>query len=67
MTTMDMKMAEIVVGDGAHAIAFSGDGKTAYITNQMANSVSVIDVASRKVSKTIPVGQKPNGMVWRAK
>lgn len=67
MATMDMKMGEIKTGDGAHAIVFSGDGKTAYVTNQMASTVSVIDIATQSVTKTIAVGQKPNGLVWRAK
>lgn len=66
MPDMDMKHGEIVTGTGAHAIAFAGT-KTGYITNQIANTVSVIDLATRKVTKTIPVGKKPNGMVWRAK
>ncbi len=66
MTDMDMKMGEIATGEGAHAIAFSGDGKMGYITNQVANTVSVIDIKSKKVTATIPVGKKPNGMVWRA-
>lgn len=56
----------ITVGAGAHGIAFSGDGSTAYITNQMANTVSVIDVESLRVKTTLNVGVKPNGLVWRA-
>lgn len=62
----DTKQAEIVTAAGAHAIAFDGT-KTGYITNQDANTVSVIDVATRQVTKTIPVGKKPNGMAWRQK
>jgi YVTN family beta-propeller protein len=38
---------------------------TAYITNQEAASVSVIDVMQHKVTKTISVGKKPNGIVIR--
>jgi YVTN family beta-propeller protein len=55
----------MTVGAGAHGIAFSGDGRTTYVTNQMANTVSVIDVEDRKVKTTINVGMKPNGLVWR--
>lgn len=65
--TSDAKLGELATGAGAHALAFSGDGKTAYITNQGAANVSVIDVATKKVSKTLTVGAKPNGAVWRAK
>jgi len=58
-------LKEIPVGAGAHAIDFSADGSTAYITNQMANTVSVIDVGSRTVKKTVAVGNKPNGLLFR--
>jgi YVTN family beta-propeller protein len=63
----DMKLGEVAMAAGAHAIAFSGDKKTGYVSNQMAASVSVIDIATQAVTKTIAVGAKPNGMVWRAK
>lgn len=66
MADMDMVHGDIATGAGAHAIAFAGD-KTGYVTNQIDGTVSVIDLATRKVVKTIPVGKKPNGMVWRAK
>lgn len=36
---------------------------TAYVTNQEAASVSVVDVMQHKVTKTIAVGKKPNGIV----
>lgn len=64
-TERDEKIGEITVGAGTHGIAFSGDGKTAYVSNQNAGTVSVIDVATRSVKATIPVGAKPNGIVWR--
>ena len=46
---------------GAHAIAFTNDGDLAYVTNQGAASVSVINVASHSKLKDITVGKKPNG------
>lgn len=39
------KVTEIVLASGTHGISFSNDGKTAYLTNQGADSVSVVDVA----------------------
>ena len=60
------KNADITTGAGAHALTFSGDGKTAYVTNQLADSVSVIEVAEKKVTKTITVGSKPNGVLFRS-
>ena len=63
MNNVWMKMGEITTGLDAHAIAFTKDGSTAYITNQGAATVSVIDVAKRIKSKDIAVGKKPNGLV----
>jgi YVTN family beta-propeller protein len=59
------KSGELATGAGAHAIAFAKDGKLAYVTNQGAGTVSVIDVVSRTLSKSIAVGSKPNGIIVR--
>lgn len=61
--SMYMIGGEVPVGAGAHAIAFNG--MTAYITNQTAGTVSVVDVMSHVVVKTIMVGSKPNGIVLK--
>lgn len=50
-------------GSGAHAIAFTNDGEQAYVTNQLAASVSVINVSSHTKLKDITVGKKPNGIL----
>lgn len=50
-------------GAGAHAIAFTNDGNTAYVTNQTANTVSVVNTTNHTITKTINVGRKPNGIV----
>ncbi len=55
----------ITTGTDAHAITFSGDGTKAYVSNQGANTVSVIDVASHSVTVTINVGEKPNGIALK--
>jgi YVTN family beta-propeller protein len=52
----------IITGADAHAIAFNSNGTKAYVTNQGAGTVSVIDVASHSVSQSIKVGTKPNGI-----
>lgn len=66
-TDADERLGELTTGTGAHAIAFSGDGSRGYITNQSAGTVSIIDVATLTQLNTIPVGSKPNGLVWRGK
>ena len=40
----------------------SSDATRAYVTNQGANSVSVIDTASNRVAATIPVGASPSAI-----
>jgi YVTN family beta-propeller protein len=50
-------------GAGSHAISFTADGNTAYVTNQTANTVSVVNVVNHNVTKTITVGKKPNGVI----
>jgi len=64
-TDADAKVAELVTAPGAHALAFTPDGATAYVTNQLNASVSIINAATRAVKTTIPVGKKPNGIVLR--
>jgi YVTN family beta-propeller protein len=58
-----MKHGEIVTGADAHAIAFNGS--YAYVTNQGANTVSVINVSTHTKVKDILVGKKPNGIVMK--
>jgi YVTN family beta-propeller protein len=43
-------------------MAFTPDNKYLYTTNGVSNDVSVIDVASLKVQKSIPVGSFPWGV-----
>lgn len=53
----------VSTGLNAHAIIFSADNSKAYVTNQDANTVSVINVSTHIVTNTINVGSKPNGIV----
>jgi YVTN family beta-propeller protein len=64
-TTEGTLLEEITTGAGAHAVTFSEGGKTAYVTNEQAATVSAIDVASRSVVATIAVGFNPHGIVFR--
>ncbi|GAA4340814.1 hypothetical protein GCM10023184_38770 [Flaviaesturariibacter amylovorans] len=48
---------------GAHAVAFTADGTVAYVTNQMARSVSVINVNTHSKIRDVAVGLKPNGIL----
>lgn len=52
-------------GAGAHAVGFTADGNMAYVTNQMAQSVSLINATDHTKIKDITVGKKPNGIVLK--
>ncbi|HWL88486.1 MAG TPA: hypothetical protein VNO21_21935 [Polyangiaceae bacterium] len=62
-----LRQRDIDTGAGAYGVTFSADGKKAYVSNQLANTVSVIDVPQRKVIVRIPVGNRPNWVLFRAK
>jgi YVTN family beta-propeller protein len=64
-TPEDGPVRTMAVGDGAHAIAFAPDGTKAYVTNQGAGTLSVVEVMSGQVLQTVIVGQTPNGMAVR--
>ena len=58
-------MAKIVLGIGSsHApqLALTPDEKLLFTTNGNSNDVSVIDVPSLKVVKSMPVGMAPWGV-----
>lgn len=50
-------------GPGAHAVGFANGGSIAYVTNQMAASVSIISVSDHSKIRDVPVGKKPNGIL----
>jgi len=56
----DLKLlGGVRVGDHPDWLTFTPDSKSVYIANAGSNSVSVVDVASRKEVTRIPVGQVP--------
>ncbi|MFJ4940339.1 beta-N-acetylglucosaminidase domain-containing protein [Streptomyces pseudovenezuelae] len=55
-------MTDIAVGANPGEVVVSADGRTAYAANQGSNTVSVIDVASGKVTATVAVGKVPAGL-----
>lgn len=63
-------VAKVPTGDFPHEVAVSSDGKTAYVANygdgpNPNNSISVIDIPSRKEVKRIDLGgfYRPHGIV----
>ncbi|PVY43691.1 YncE family protein [Pontibacter virosus] len=59
------KKAEVLTGNDAHAIAFNAERSLAYITNQGANTVTVLDATTFGKIKELSVGRMPNGIVIR--
>ena len=55
----------VTVGKGAHGIVIARDGRTAYVTNTYANTISAIDLGSLSAGKAYPVGKGPNGIAAR--
>ncbi|MBJ6120100.1 hypothetical protein JAO76_17985 [Pontibacter sp. BT310] len=58
-----IKKAEVATGADAHAIAFNSDKSLAYITNQGAGTVTVLDATTYTKVKELAIGRMPNGIV----
>jgi YVTN family beta-propeller protein len=54
----------IPVPGGPDCMELSADGKTLWVTQRWIKKVAVIDVATRKVLKMIPVGRSPHGVFF---
>jgi YVTN family beta-propeller protein len=52
-------VATIATGRGHHEIAFSGDGRRAFVTNREEGTVSVVDVARLQKVKDLALGGAP--------
>ncbi|MBS0307830.1 MAG: beta-propeller fold lactonase family protein [Proteobacteria bacterium] len=57
-------IATINVPGGPDCMELTADGKTLWATLRWIKKVAVIDVASRKVIKLIPVGRSPHGVYF---
>ena len=56
-------VGSVEAGPRPWGIAIAPDGKTLYTANGPSNDVSVIDIATQQVTKKIPVGRGPWGIV----
>jgi len=55
-------VGKIPTGKGAHAFRSAGDGKTVFVSNRVANTISRIDLATLKVVATYAVPGGPDCM-----
>ena len=62
-TRTRQKVAEIAVGGQATDVTFSPDGRRAYVSSRLEDSVAVIDVAARKLLEKWRVGDEPHGVL----
>ena len=63
--TLDL-IQEILVGNMPAEVSFSADGKRAFVANGGSDSVTAIDVSTKKIIDTIEVGDNPVG-AWPGK
>ena len=55
-------VGKILTGKGAHAFRAAGDGRSVFVSNRVANSISRIDLQTLQVSDTYPVPGGPDCM-----
>jgi YVTN family beta-propeller protein len=55
-------VGEVPEHKGVSRVAFTSDGKRAYVTNTERNSVAVLDIATAKITAEITVGVAPVGI-----
>lgn len=67
ISKIDLQTLEVVENypapGGPDCIDISRDGKQIFVTSRWTRKLTVIDVASRKVVRQVPVGKSPHG-VW---
>jgi YVTN family beta-propeller protein len=56
-------MDYLLVGQRVWQLGFSPDGKYLYTTNGNSNDISIIDVETDEVLKSVQVGEQPWGVV----
>ena len=66
-TTKLQIAGKIPTGAGSHEIAFSTNGRLAFVTNQGAGTVSVIDTAKLSKTRDIPTGRQPGAIAFSGK
>jgi uncharacterized protein (TIGR03437 family) len=59
ISTPNQIVATLPVGDNPVRVAVSPNGRKAYVTNRLSNTVSVINLVSLSVVDTISVGENP--------
>ena len=65
-TSSDRVEAEILKLEGVHGMAIASEYGRGFISNGTSSTVSVVDMKTLKVVDTIPVGKKPDAILFDA-
>jgi YVTN family beta-propeller protein len=63
-TINDKSVARIPLPSGYHEIAFSSDGRHAFISNRQSKSMTIVDATTLKVVREVNLGFEPLGLVF---
>jgi YVTN family beta-propeller protein len=63
-TETDKVVGEILNLEGVHGMAIANEFNRGFITNGTSSTVSVVDMKTLKVVNTIPVGKKPDAILY---
>ncbi len=58
------RVGEVKVGTHPFGLAIEPDGRRAFIANVISNDVTIVDLATREVTATLPVGTRPYGVAF---
>ncbi|WP_315832135.1 hypothetical protein [Bradyrhizobium prioriisuperbiae] len=58
--------SRIATGAGPHDIVVDNEGRVAFVTNAGADTVSVIDLAAKRIARTVPAGHRPTVLAYSA-
>lgn len=65
-TRRNVVVKTLTTDRGAHGVVVSDDGNRVFIANTFAGTVSTIDAASQRVTRTVRVGTGPGGITYRS-
>jgi YVTN family beta-propeller protein len=58
------RVADVVSGRGAHDLAVSGDSRHLFVSNRADATVAVLDTATLRRLRAVPVGPQPVSLAW---
>jgi YVTN family beta-propeller protein len=59
-----VRAADVATGKGGHDLAFSGDSRFVFVTNEADGTVSVVATGTLAKVRDVPVGARPVSIAW---